>query len=46
MPLTKVCPKVCVDLIKMITSDCWLGFRGDAQVDQGLTEVNGFDSVD
>jgi hypothetical protein len=34
--LTKGWPLVCVDLIKMVISDCWLGFRGD---DPGLTEV-------
>jgi hypothetical protein len=29
MPLTNVSPKVRVDLIKMIISDCRVGFRGD-----------------
>jgi hypothetical protein len=45
MLLTKVWPQLCVDLIKKIICDCWLGFRDDAQVDQGLTEVNVFDPV-
>jgi hypothetical protein len=32
-----------VDLFKMVMGDCWLGFRGDDPVDQGLTQVNRFD---
>jgi hypothetical protein len=29
MPLTKLWPRVGVDLIKRVISDCWRGFRGD-----------------
>jgi hypothetical protein len=29
VPLTKLWPRVGVDLIRKVISDCWLGFRGD-----------------
>jgi hypothetical protein len=37
--------QVCVDLIKKVISDCWRGFEVMTKVDQGLTNVNRFDSV-
>jgi hypothetical protein len=37
--LTKGPPRVCVDLVKGFIGVHWRGFRGDAQVDLGLTGV-------
>jgi hypothetical protein len=44
--LTKGGPQVCVDLVKGFNRVDWRGFRGDDQVDLGLTIVGRLDSAD